>query len=292
MYIRGVFTVFILISGLVVPVSSQAPWSKMIKKMANSELTYGREIRASQSTLESVVDDDLSVNELPDGQMFVALDPDSPGSGGITGLARTGNQRGGQSGLELGSESDDDGSMHASDLFKKPEIRNLLGDEPRFIYNPRGKSDPMLLPWVRNDAIFKELSGLAAGYIEQDDLRKALEAYNRILEMNDSRYTAEAREKVGMLAEQLNEASLALAVSHQNEGSELVVELPHWVFVNTTGVIDAGGQDNFCLVGEHVLKVGDVIPDYPDIAINSIDGDRVVYILHDNKFTVALKDKL
>jgi hypothetical protein len=303
MNLRTFLTGLILTAGLVMPVPSESPWSRLVQKMAGSESSSDMETQVAQAQPQPAagqpphrpvaVEDEYAGddNEIPEGQMFAALNPESSQSGGITGLAKAGS-RGGHSGLELGNESDDDGSMFASDLFKRAEIRKLLGDEPKFIYNPRDKSDPMLMPWVRNAAIFKELSELAEKYIEQDELVQAVEVYNKILKMDDPRYTAEVRQKLGILAKQLDEADLALNLVNNAEIAGAKVDLPHWVLDNTTGIIDAGGLDNVCLVGEHLLKVGDVIPDYPNIIVQSISGDSVVYVLNDTEFTVELKEEL
>ena len=47
---------------------------------------------------------------------------------------------------ELGREADDEGAV--LNLFEDPEIRKLLGENPRFIYNASERPDPMIFPPV------------------------------------------------------------------------------------------------------------------------------------------------
>lgn len=188
--------------------------------------------------------------------------------------------------LDLGRESDENEPLLATNLFKRPEILQLLGDAPRFIYNPLERPDPMVVPWVRRAAIYKELSALAEKMTADKKFDEAVVLYQRILALNDERYNGIARAKLVAIAE-LQNAS-ALAALNATRATEPPVVLPAWVQDNTTGVIISRERD-MCLVGNYMLHVGDSVPDYPDVKVATIAQSKVVYKIKNKSFEVSLK---
>ena len=191
--------------------------------------------------------------------------------------------------LNLGSESQDTEALHATDLFNSPEMLRLLGDEARFRYDPAGRPDPMLVPWVRSKAIFTELTANAQKMMEQNRLDEAVSLYQRILELNDTRYTAIAMEKIEEIAQMQNEMARAAMQAANPQVIEENIELPSWVAENTTGVI-VSPTERLCLVGEHMLMIGDAVPDFPDVVVGSIDNDLVTYQIRQKNFEVVLEN--
>jgi hypothetical protein len=188
--------------------------------------------------------------------------------------------------MDLGKESEDTGAFKATNLFANPDIRRLLGDNPRFTYKAGSLQDPMMVPWVRNAAIFKELSAQADAAMTASQLDKAADLYKKILDMKDPRYQAMALAKLGDIAGLQNERAKA-ALAATGAEAEPPVELPTWVSEHTTGVL-VGEDKNICLVGDSMLSVGDALPNYPDVKVAEIDKDKVVYAIRNKTFAVEL----
>ena len=186
----------------------------------------------------------------------------------------------------LGRESDENESMLAVDLFKKTEIRRLLGDEPRFIYNPEERPDPMIVPWVRRAAIFKELSLAAETLTTLGQLDKAVEVYQRIMQLDDPRYNGIVQAKLQAIAEKQNKAVLIMNAAKTVDEK---VDLPAWIHDNTTGVIISPGHE-MCLVGEYMLHSGDKVPNYPEVKVATITQRKVVYQIKSRTFEVVLNN--
>lgn len=188
---------------------------------------------------------------------------------------------------DLGRESEEDEAMLATDLFKQDGLRRLLGDEPRFIYDPAERPDPMLVPWVRRAAIFKEFSEVAEALVKHGDLDKAIEVYKRILDLHDLRFTPLVQAKLQEIA--LKQAKV-IELSASQQGLVEKIELPAWIHDNTTGVITAPGQD-VCLIGDDMLHVGQTVPNYPFVKIATITPKQVVYEIKGKTFEVKLNDE-
>lgn len=186
--------------------------------------------------------------------------------------------------LNLGLESDENEGLLATNLFKNKEIRRLLGDEPRFIYDPADRPDPMVAPWVRRAAIFKELSVVAEMLTAQGEFDQAVAVYQRILQLNDPRFSGVVHAKLTAIAERQNAAAVA-AIQAQTAVEN--IELPAWIHDNTTGVIISPGRE-MCLVGEYMLRLGDSVPNYPEVRICEIAPSKVVYQIRNKTFEVVL----
>jgi len=214
----------------------------------------------------------------------------NPPAGGFFDLSRFKVQDAGKSPgkADLGLEAEDNDTQLATNLFKKPEIRRLLGDSPRFIYDPEDRPDPMLVPWVRRSAIFKELSDLADANLQKGSMDQAVAVYQKILAMNDPRFTMLAQAKLAEIAQKQNKA--AVDASKAAKAVEEKVELPAWVQDNTSGVIIQPGSEQ-CLVGEFMLRVGETLPNYPEIRIASIQEKTVTYQIKNKTFVVNLNQE-
>ena len=206
-------------------------------------------------------------------------------SQGITGLAV--GSRGASQAINLGLESEDN-PMFAVNLFKDPEILRMLGDEPRFVYDPGDRPDPMLLPWVRNLAIYTELSTKAEVMVASGEYAAAVGIYQQIMGLNDPRFSMSARGKIDEIMAMQNAADAQALASVVD--TQVVVELPSWVEDNTTGIV-ADGQSNLCLVGDFMLRPGDSVPNYPEVLVATVGQGVVTYQVQNETFEVALKDE-
>lgn len=284
-------TVLALAAGLTTNAMAQTAWQRLAQKVAGNITDRNGEVQEQTSHASTATGEMQEVQD-EDSRMVAALATEGgrPGVSASTGMTGLAQGVGKGSTLDLGLESEEDGTKFALNMFEIPEIRKLLGDEPRFVYNPANMPDPMLMPWVRNAAIYSELSKLAEEHLNREEFDQAIELYRKILAMNDDRYSLEIRSKLSQLASQKSNAVLAELQSQYVEVQ--VAELPHWVVDNTTGVIFTGDESNVCLVGEDFLKVGDTVPAYPDVKVIGIERRKVVYKIRDQDFAVDLKDEL
>lgn len=197
---------------------------------------------------------------------------------------------GGDKNLDFGSELDETTSTLAINLFQNPEIRKLLGDSPRFVYDPAGKSDPMVVPWVRRAAIIKELLARADQHLAAGNADQAVAIYKKVLDMRDQRFVGLIQQKLDGLAklQQVDAVNLAKTQAAQTESEK--VELPAWVQDNTVGVLldKKGAKEGLCLVGEYMLRIGEAIPTYPDVTVAAIGEKSVTYLYRSQAFSVEL----
>ena len=195
-----------------------------------------------------------------------------------------GKSKKGESQINLGKESEEQGQV--ANLFADPNVLKLIGDKPRFIYNAEGRPDPMVFPPIRNAAIYSELSIQAEALEKENKLTEALVLYDRILSLNDRRFTPPIREKVAQLHAALGNERAAAEV--QLASANIAPELPEWVRENTSGVLLDSNQ-SMCLVGDFLLKAGDAIPTYPNVKVTSIEREKVVFEVSETKFDVDVK---
>ena len=270
---------FVLIGGWANSARAESVWSRMAEAVSpNATVETPTQTAASSETAEAV---SVALPAVPNEQ-GVALA--SMGSGqafqAITGLATEGG-----SSFDLGLESDENQALFATDLFKKTEVRRMLGDEPRFIYDPADRPDPMLLPWVRNAAIYNELSNEAALLTENEQFEQAIALYQRIQQLGEPQYTFEANQKLTEIA--MMQQGLADEVLLAFQSGVVNIELPPWINNNTNGVILSEDYD-LCLVGEYVLREGDTLPNHPDVIVAAINDRQVTYRIQHESFEVEL----
>jgi hypothetical protein len=285
--------ILLALAALVFPARAESGWSRLAKILspgvpAQRSATPASRPPAAAPAEVAGVPDEQSNGVAGGNQQVAALGQTggvalpTPTDGGNPAVNQFGKQ------MDLGLESEDGGALTATDLFKKAEIRRLMGENPRFTYQAGDLQDPMLVPWARNAAIFTELSTLADDFLKQKQFDKAAELYKRILGLNDARYHALALARLGEIAG-LNEKARA-ALAARDVAAEGPVELPAWVHDNTTAVIVSPGQ-NLCLVGEYMLAVGETLPNYPEVSVAAIDKDKVLYRVKSRTFEVSLTSR-
>ena len=225
----------------------------------------------------------VTVRELPEvadenpGIDVAAADKLSPVTDGrLLSIEEDEEPAPGTSRFNLGKEYEEKGTI--SNLFDNPEVLRMLGDDPRFVYAANDRPDPMVFPPIRNAAIYTELKTEADDLVEAGKLAEAVGLLGKILSLNDRRFI---RDTQLMMAE-LN-AKLGLAT--QADVEVVLVDLPGWVRDNTRGVMYDAVRP-LCLVGDYLLEIGDVVPDFPGVRIAGITQQRVTYQVSDQTFDI------
>ncbi len=186
---------------------------------------------------------------------------------------------------DLGKESEEP-EMPETLFRTKEDVRKLLGEEPKFVYDPHDLPDPMIIPWVRREVIVRELIEMAQEKIKEGRLQEAKKYLEEVLrEYPGSRHIKEARAE-------LNQVKKMLAEGYGPEGvrrPQLV--LPSWVVSNTSGVIvdKQDSTQSVVLVGDAILRIGEPVPDYDEVVVDEIKEKEVVYRYHSRKFPVVVE---
>lgn len=262
--------------------SAQEPaWKRVARKLKPNSMEVHPEAAQTGETAQVPFETVPAVANLPrktGGQVQGAL---LPAEGTIGVPSASGEARRSKIQINLGRESEEAGSIN--DLFSEPRFKRMLGEAPRFIYNANNRPDPMVFPPVRNAAIFAELKLEAERLIEEGELAGALEAYKKILALNDRRYLVEARNQIADLSAQLG----AIASTTDGDG-DILAELPLWIRDNTRGILLIQSSP-MCLVGDFLLKAGEAVPSYPRVQVASIDKEKVTFEVAGQKFEVEVK---
>lgn len=186
---------------------------------------------------------------------------------------------------DLGKESEEPETPKT--LFKTDEdVRKLLGEEPKFVYNPGDLPDPMIIPWVRREVIVRELLDMAQKGIKEGRLEEAKKYLEEILrEYPGSRHIKEARAS-------LEKVQKMLAEGYGPEGVRAPqVLLPAWIASHTSGVIvdKQNPTKSVVLIGDSILKAGDHVPNYDEVVVGQISEKQVIYQYQGRKFPVVVE---
>lgn len=187
-----------------------------------------------------------------------------------------------QTQINLGLESEEPKTLES--IFSDPEVKSMLGESPRFVYNANDRPDPMIFPPVRNAAIYMELSKEAEQLIADGKYRDALGVYQKILDLKDRRFILDTKNKIATLSAEIG----AIAAANTAMSLEPIYELPEWVRENTNGIL-LDPKKPMCLVGDYLLKQGDPVPNYPEVKVASIEKERVTYRVANQSFEVPVK---
>ncbi len=259
--------------------------TSFVASAANAQPAWKRVAKKLRPTSLETPEGEAFINEVPD-ESDVAIAPEVtdlessdgslvPEAGSTIGMMSPDKQ------INLGKESDESGAR--KDLFSDSRIRRMLGQAPRFVYDAANRPDPMIFPPVRNAAIYAELSLDAEAMIENEDFLGALSAYQKILELNDRRFSTEMTRKMADLRSAIG------AASNIDMPVELVsAELPSWIEDNTNGIL-YDKNNPMCLIGDYLLGVGETVPTYPEVNIASITPELVIFQIAEEKFEIPVK---
>lgn len=174
--------------------------------------------------------------------------------------------------LDEGSESSE--SMEPFTLFKtNDDVKNLLMNEPRFIYNPKRLPDPMIIPWVRDQLLAKEKLDRAKQLMIEKDYNEVLKICNDITENHKN-----APGIVNQASDLRDKAKKALAELgadkekklKQEQGKLIEVELPQAVRNGTKGILFSSDGVPLVLVDDNILSEGDEVPNNKGVFIEKV----------------------
>lgn len=296
--IRHIFRAAVLTILLAAAVRAQSPWGALAQAIApNKQPAAQQQSRNAQKQQEARPglpnDAALGVSHGYDGVKPNTELAAAQVRGALSAIADKLPSFGGDKKLDIGSELEETTSTLAVNLFQDPEIRKLLGDSPRFVYDPDGKSDPMVVPWVRRAAIIKELLVRADGQLAAGRADQAVAIYKTVLDMRDQRFVGVVQQKLAELAKQQQTDAVNLAKAQAVQTASEKVELPGWVHDNTVGVLldKKGAGSGLCLVGEYMLRIGEAVPTYPDVTVAAIGEKSVTYRYKNHDFSVELNNQ-
>ncbi len=198
----------------------------------------------------------------------------------------------------LGRESDED-LANPRNLFESKEAQEfLLGEHPKFIYIPEG-TDPMIIPWVREQIVVAELLSDA-----EEAFKRAKDANNkttaqedalpkvaRILESYPSAPNATQAKQLKVQIETfINTMENPVTDGEKKPTPTTFVKLPPWITTNTHGVVLdlENPADSVVLVGDYVLRPGESVDRFPTVVVKEVRSQQVVFEYQDHEFLVIV----
>jgi hypothetical protein len=173
------------------------------------------------------------------------------------------------------------GSVIGQIFSSQEHIERMLGNDPTFIYESKGRRDPMIIPWIRREFDLRQLMDAAHQAETEGRFADAMNAYHRVVnEYAGTRSAGDAATAIQRLERQLS-TRMSVAGTLQPE-----VILPHEVSANLTGILYDDMNPN-CLIGDNIYGEGDKIPNY-DVTILSIQEHAVTFLYRDQQFTVPV----
>jgi hypothetical protein len=189
----------------------------------------------------------------------------------------------------------------ALNIFADPAVaKKLLFGRKVFVYDPKGRPDPMVVPWIRTEIIGTELINQALAYIKQAEASTDLETkrtrYMEAQKELDQVVKADPTSVMGKNAQDLIEKVRKIIPPPEKPGTVTPtptprIEFPPWVRANTKGIVidRSPKQENRVLVGDDMLKVGSTVPKFPGVKIIEINRDSVVYEFESARITVNVE---
>ena len=173
-----------------------------------------------------------------------------------------------------------------SSIFEDLDVRQLLGETPRFVYLAKERPDPMVLPWVRKEIIFKELQAegnrlvAALGTATDDGAFKAARSvFEKMKALDIPEYALLADSKLAEIQKLERQRNLILNPDAdpntiQPPAPDPVLE--PWVVENTKGILHMP-EGSMAVVGDDMLSEGEKLPLYPNHMVYRIEADTVVF---------------
>lgn len=200
-------------------------------------------------------------------------------------------------GMDFGSETEEAG---VADIFKDPLV---IGDlsEGAFIYESAGIPDPMVFPQIRNDTIFSELWARHEVLLKEAGIKntkdfdrvdratldvakveEAIQLLGRVKEMNDSRFDEQLDSQVKALQGLMSAPPPPSEGSKKGDGPPVPsptepCPLPEQIKAELRFVIATGDDTAYCLIGDYMVRVGDPVPDFPEVRPISIQEGKVIF---------------
>lgn len=253
-------------------------WSGARAELADDISRVADALAPSDAAVNEVMDD--AEDDMPAVTLEEAL-------AGIEALAPAGSD------LELGELK-----QPTAFLKDSPYLKRLLGKVPDYVYDPKRMSDPMLVPWTRAKVLTSELMRIAGQATMDENWDLARDVYGRILRiiqgLENSGISMASMEEVRSTAEQGIVAVAELEdeqADKQGRGQDQKPKLPLWVRSNTNGIIYHAAEP-ICLVGNFILKVGDLVPRQSiNVRVVAITENTVSFEVREQVFEVNIAEK-
>ena len=193
----------------------------------------------------------------------------------------------------------------ALNIFADPAVAQklLFGRKP-FVYDAKGRPDPMIVPWIRAEIIGTEHLNQALVYVREAEASTDVETkrskYIQALEELDQVVKADPTAVLGKNAQtQIDKIRVAM---EKIPPAGVVVtptptkppELPAWIVANTRGIVfdQSPKQDHRVLVGDDLLRAGGTVPKFPNVKVVEIKREQVVYEFQNTRIPVKVEIEL
>jgi hypothetical protein len=199
----------------------------------------------------------------------------------------------------------DENAAQPNSVFDNAEVRaRYLGEKPRFVYIPKGV-DPMIIPWIRERIVVGELIGDAQNEFDAakrestKDLQIA--AATKVLRKVEgiaAEYPSNNRlADIQKMADDIRAYLLTLTSETPDDGRPekpviaREIQLPTWVRENTRGIIidPIEPEKSIALVGDLILRQGDVVERFPAVRVKSIQERRVIFEFQQTEHVVLVE---
>ncbi len=186
-------------------------------------------------------------------------------------------------------------------IFADPAIvAKLLVPRKVFLYDAKGRRDPMIIDWIRTEIVNSELMAQAQTYIAEatqttdPEARKAryllaIQELDRVIKTDPTSHQGKQaqamKDKVRALIDQTTRAAQKSAEVTKPP------ELPPFVPANTRAIVldQSPRHNHLVLVADDLLRVGDVVPKYPEVKVVEINRNTVVYEYKGTRVTVMVE---
>lgn len=199
----------------------------------------------------------------------------------------------------------DENTAQPNSVFDNAELRaRYLGEKPRFVYIPKGV-DPMIIPWIRERIVVGELIGDAQAEFDaaKREATKDLQiaAATKVLRKVEgiaAEYPSNNRlADIQKMADDIRAYLLSLTVETIDTDTTTrpivarEIQLPTWVRENTRGIIidPIEPEKSITLVGDLILRQGDVVERFPAVRVKSIQERRVIFEFQQTEHVVLVE---
>jgi len=177
-------------------------------------------------------------------------------------------------------------------ILEDPQVRSLLNPSPSFVYDPGELKDPMIVPWVLNEILVKELLEDLGKKVKEAEYnhRKIPEALSLIKQIDEILPGLSDIQLRNTSEKRLEEYRIELSsIPTKDKDNDQIVPtltplptpdgivIPPWIKGNFRGVIwQPKAEERLALIGDEILREGNKIPRYPDAVVQKINPNSVV----------------
>lgn len=285
-------------------VGAQEPVWKRVRRNIGLERENGAEAPAQpEAGQDSPTTATVQAEPVPAGDVAIEAPTESPAEApaandsepGVVGLPQAADKGGN---INFGSEAAETGVVKS--VLDDEILKNMLGQNPRFVYAANTKPDPMVYPPIRREAIRSELESKALVLLQQmkftdwtkngslpdpktvtpESVSQVLSLYQQIRDLNDTRFNALADRQIASVAQFQTALGMEQVgptpVNTPTPSPTPELVLPVEIEQNTLGVL-SGESGSLALVGDATLRQGDQVPGFPEVTVAQIDKGQVTF---------------